>query len=153
MESKRKPYTELGILLDSDPQAAAERIKALLAETRGNASQAARNEGISYATLLRYFARLRKAGYPVRAEGKRGRAGHENVPPAERKKHALAVHRAMRAHRDDLTHREEEILSGKYPTQGEPKSCVQLAADLKISRQAVQKIESRALAKIGLSDG
>jgi hypothetical protein len=50
---KRRPYTELGILLDRDPEAAAKKIKALLASTKGNASKAAREEGIAYATLGR----------------------------------------------------------------------------------------------------
>jgi DNA-directed RNA polymerase sigma subunit (sigma70/sigma32) len=56
----------------------------------------------------------------------------------------------VRAHRDDLTHHEVVVLAGKYPREGEPQSCVQLAEALGISRQAVQQAEARALVKVGL---
>ena len=151
-KDKRKPYTELGILLDSDPAAAAKRIKDRLAETRGNASEAARREGIAYATLLRYFARLRVAGHPVREEGKTGRRADEDVPRAVFRARASAVRKAARRRSGDLTHHEALILAGKYPAVGEPKSCVQLAEQLGITRQAVQQAEARALAKLGLAE-
>ena len=152
MGEKRRPYTELGVLLDADPEAAAKRIKARLVETRGNASEAARREGIAYATLLRYFARLRVAGHPVREEGKTGRRRDEDVPKSVFLARAAAVRKAARKRSDDLTHHEAQILAGKYPAEGEPKSCVQLAQQLGITRQAVQQAEARALAKLGLAE-
>lgn len=149
---KRRPYTELGVLLDRDPEAAAKRIMARLEETLGNASEAARREGIAYATLLRYFARLRELGYSVREEGKTGRRADENAPKPVFRARAVAVRKAARQRRDDLTHHESVILAAKFPVSGEPKSCVQLADQLGITRQAVQQAEARALAKLGLAE-
>lgn len=149
---KRKNYTRLGILVQEDPRAAAREIKQLLSETRGNASEASRRLGIGHASLLRYFRRLREAGHPVREKGKVGRSSHEDDPEF------VARTKEIRDALKDvapcfLTDRQWEVVVRRYPSAGKPQSCVRIAQDLGITRQAVQKTERAALAKLGLGDG
>lgn len=148
-QKKRRNWTDLGILVQKDPKKAAKKIASLLKRTRGNASEASRRLGIAHASLLRYFRRLRAAGYPVRPEGKIGRAAHEDGPAYQAR--AKAVQTALASNASDLTQVQADVLRRRYPTEGEPQTCAAAAADLGVTRQAVQRAEKRALAKLGVA--
>lgn len=148
-QEKRRNWTDLGILVQKDPARAAKKIASLLKRTRGNASEASRRLGIAHASLLRYFRRLRAAGHPVRPEGKVGRAAHEDGPAFQAR--AKAVQSALAADPAALTECQADVLRRRYPAEGEPQTCAAIAADLGVTRQAVQRAEKRALAKLGVA--
>jgi molybdenum-dependent DNA-binding transcriptional regulator ModE len=58
--------TELGFMVQTEPEKAAKRLRALLKKHKDNASAVARELEVEYRTVSRWFVSLEEAGFPVR---------------------------------------------------------------------------------------
>lgn len=70
--------TDMGLLIMTQPDVAAEKLNALLDDDGGNLQTVAPKLGVNYRTLKRWAARLEEAGFLLR---RLGRGGHEKKPP------------------------------------------------------------------------